>query len=186
MPRRQWSTIKHLTEDQIRRFFSVIENPRDRAMFRLAYHRGLRASEIGMLQFSDLDLANDRIEISRLKGSTGGSYHMCRSERLAVHAWIRKRGTAPGALFPSREREGVSRQMLDYLMKHYGALANLPEDRRHVHVLKHSCATHLFNLGESLEDVQDHLGHRNIQNTLVYAAFTNQRRQARERRIDAW
>lgn len=183
---RRRSTIKHFSEQEIDRFFRVIDSPRDRAIFRLMYHRGLRASEIALLQMSDVDLIGDKIEITRLKGSTGGLYHMCRSERLAVHAWIRKRGTTPGPLFCTNRGQGPSRQYIDKLMRHYGGLANLPEDRRHAHVLKHSCATHLFNRGESLEDVQDHLGHRNIQNTLVYAAFTNQRRQARERRLDAW
>lgn len=185
MARQRRSTIKHLSQQEIERFFRVMEDPRDRAMFRLAYHRGLRASEVGMLQYSDLR-EDDKIEIGRLKGSTGGLYRMCRSERLAVHAWLRKRGSAPGPLFPSRNGTPVSRQRLDFLMRRYGKLANLPPDRCHMHVLKHSCATHLFDKGESLEDVQDHLGHRNIQNTLVYAAFSNQRRQARERRLEYW
>ena len=186
MARRQRNTIKHLSEQEIERLFRVIDKPRDRAMFRLMYHRGLRASEIGMLQMSDLDLANDKIEITRLKGSTGGLYRLCRSERLAVHAWLRKRGTAPGALFPSREREGVSRQLLDHLMRKYGALANLPEDRRHCHVLKHSCATHLLDRGESIEDVRDHLGHACITSTTLYARFSDLRRSAREARLERW
>ena len=184
---RKRSTIKYLSEKEIQRLFAVIDNPRDRAMFRLAYHRGLRTSEVVALQLSDVHLSEDKIEFSRLKGSRGGAYRMCRSERMAMHAWLKIRGTEPGPLFPSRNSgDCLSRQRLDLLMKHYGELARLPEDRRHMHVLKHSCATHLFNRGESLEDVQDHLGHSNIQNTLVYACFTNQRRTARERRLEAW
>lgn len=186
MKRQSADRIKYLTQEEIRRFFSVIEDKRDRAMFRVLYHRGLRASEIAMIQMSDLNLVDERLEFSRLKGSLGGLYRMCRSERLAVHAWVRERGLEPGPLFRTNRGTGVGRKFLDRLMRRYAKLAKLPPDRWHCHVLKHSCATHLLEMGESIEDVQDHLGHRNIVNTMVYAKFTNKRRTARERRVDAW
>src|SRR5690349_9222606 len=43
---RKKDTVKYLSEEQLDRFFDVITNPRDIAMFRLMYHRGLRASEV--------------------------------------------------------------------------------------------------------------------------------------------
>ena len=184
--RRAQEKDKHLTQEEITRLFSVITSPRDAAIFRLAYHRGLRASEVGRLQLSDVRLKDDRIQFERLKGSNGGLYHLCASELKALRAWLRVRGNEPGPLFPSREGRGISQQMLDVLMKRYGAAAGIPADKRHMHVLKHSCATHLLERGESIEDVQDHLGHRNIQNTQIYARFTNNRRQARDKRLRDW
>lgn len=183
---RKAETIKYLTQEELARFFGVIKDPRDQAIFRLAYHRGLRASEIGKLQLLDLRLREDRIQFSRAKGSTGGLYHLCASELKALRAWLRVRGHEPGPLFPSRRGTGISQQMLDVLMKRYGELAEIPAEKRHTHALKHSCGTHLLERGESIEDVQDHLGHRNIQNTLVYARFTNSRRQQRDKRLRDW
>jgi integrase len=61
--------VVYLTQDEVRRLFSVIKDKRDRAIFALAYRHGLRASEIGMLQRTDVDLAQARITINRLKGS---------------------------------------------------------------------------------------------------------------------
>lgn len=177
---------KHLTQDELVRFFAAIKSPRDTAIFRLAYHRGLRAGEIGRIQLEDLRLKDDRLEFERLKGSNGGLYHLCASELKALKAWLRVRGHEPGPLFPSRRGKGISQQMLDVLMKKYGALAGIPAEKRHCHVLKHSCATHLLERGESIEDVQDHLGHRNIANTQIYARFTNSRRQARDKRLRDW
>ena len=40
---------------------SVIDSIRDRAIIRVAYHAGLRASEIGMLDLRDDDSKADRI-----------------------------------------------------------------------------------------------------------------------------
>ena len=37
-------------EEEIERLFSAIDSIRDRAIFRMACHAGLRASEVGLLQ----------------------------------------------------------------------------------------------------------------------------------------
>jgi integrase/recombinase XerD len=46
-----------------------------------------------------------------------------------------------------------------------------------IHALRHSIATHLLEAGRGIEYVADHLGHRNIQNTRVYAQITNSLRE---------
>lgn len=184
--KRKQTEVKYLTEPELDRLFAVIKAPRDRAIFRIAYHRGLRASEIGRLDLADYDAPRRRMRIARRKGSHGGEYHLCESEIRALRSWLKVRGEAPGPLFPSRRGKGISQQMLDVLMKKYGAAAGLPPEKRHIHALKHSCGTHLLNRGEAIEDVQDHLGHVNIQNTLVYAKITNRRREARDDRLRNW
>ena len=184
--KRAGDEIKYFTEAEIERFFKVIKSTRDRAIFRIMYHRGLRAAEVGMIQLSDYLAKDDRLIFKRLKGSAGGEYHLSKSEVKALKDWIRERGSEPGTLFPSRKGTPISQQMLDVLMKKYGAAAAIPEDKRHCHALKHSCGTHLLNKGESIEDVQDHLGHRQVANTLIYARYTNKRRHERDRRLRDW
>src|SRR6516225_4685085 len=75
--RRQARKVRHLTEEEVTRLFKVITSPRDRALFRLAYHAGLRASEVGLLEMRDYNARTDRIYINRLKGSNSGEHHMC-------------------------------------------------------------------------------------------------------------
>jgi integrase len=43
--------ITFLTQDEVRRLFAVITGKRDRALFQLAYHHGLRASEVSLLGY---------------------------------------------------------------------------------------------------------------------------------------
>jgi integrase len=179
-------SIKYFTKEETDRFFKVIDSPRDRAIFRVMYLRGLRASEVGMIQLADWNISRDRIVFERLKGSNGGEYHLFSSEVRALKAWLRVRGSDPGPLFPSRLGKGISRKMLHVLVRNYGAKAGLPTEKCHCHAFKHSVATHMLDKGESLEDVQDQLGHVNIQSTLVYAKFTNVRRQARDKRLRDW
>jgi integrase len=184
---RKPETIKYLTDDQIGKLFSVIKSPRDTAMFRLAYHRGLRAREIGMIQLADVRMRDERIRFERLKGSLGGEYHLCSSELRALRAWLRIRGNEPGPLFPSRLGRPISQQMLDVLMKLYCKEAGLPRELAHMHTLKHSCATTLLSVkGLTLDETRDFLGHRSIKSTEVYAQFTNQARMARDKRLRDW
>lgn len=178
--------IKYLSEEQIETFFRAIKSPRDLAIFRVIYHRGLRASELGAIQLSDWSRTQDRLRFARRKGSHGGEYHLTAHEARALKAWLRERGTDPGPLFRSRRGCGISRRTLDALMKKYGSAAGLPPELCHTHALKHSCATHLLNRGESIEDVQDHLGHSNIANTLIYAKYSARRREARDKRLREW
>src|SRR5664279_3821590 len=85
--------------DEVARLFVVIHSPRDRAIFRLAYHAGLRASEVGDLQMRDWDAKTERIHVRRLKGSHSGTHHLCKEEARAFRAWLKARGPAPGPIF---------------------------------------------------------------------------------------
>ena len=48
---------------------------------------------------------------------------------------------------------------------------------RSIHSLRHSIAVHLLEAGQGIEYVADHLGHKNIQDTRIYAQITTSLRQ---------
>jgi type 1 fimbriae regulatory protein FimB/type 1 fimbriae regulatory protein FimE len=165
----------------------VIDSTRDRAIFRVAYHAGLRASEVGLLELRDYDPRTERLSVTRLKGSHSGEHHLCREESRVLHAWLKVRGKLPGILFPSNRRQGIDRTTLAKLMMKYGAMAGIPRKLCHFHILKHSCGTHLLEKGFGIEQVQDWMGHVNVQSTLVYAKITNRRRQQMAEELkDTW
>ena len=180
-------TVKYLTEKEIDVLFQQIDSKRDRAMFRLAYHRGLRASEVGQLQMADYRREVGRLTVRRLKGSRAGEFRLTRAEETSLRAWFRERGTAPGAIFPGRgPGGGICRQQLDRLMRRYAAAAGIDPTRRHMHCLKHSCATHLLTRERDITIVQDWLGHADIKSTMVYAQITSPAREAAAERLRDW
>jgi type 1 fimbriae regulatory protein FimB/type 1 fimbriae regulatory protein FimE len=185
MRRRSPDTIKFLTLEELRRLFKAIgDDKRNRALFLLAYRHGLRASEIGLLRKDDLDLKSLRLIIHRLKGSHSGTHPLQPDEVKAIKSYLRSRDDPSSPiLFPSRRGEPISRRMLDWLMKDYGASAGLAQSKRHFHVLKHSIATHLLEAGADLRFVQDWLGHANIQNTTIYTFLTARTREQSARTI---
>jgi site-specific recombinase XerD len=178
--------IKYMTEEELARLFKVIASVRDRAIFRVGYHRGLRASEVGLLQMSDYRPAAGRLYVHRLKEGHSGEYVLTSVEEKALKAWLKERGNKPGPIFVSNRGTAISQQMLDVLVKKYARLARIPADKAHFHALRHSCATSLLERGEDIAVVQDHLGHANIANTAIYAKITNKRRDEVGERMKRW
>jgi site-specific recombinase XerD len=71
--------------------------------------------------------------------------------------------------------EKNSPRMVQTLVADYATKAEIKE--RSVHALRHSMAVHLLEAGRGIEYVADHLGHKNIQNTRIYAQIINPLRE---------
>ena len=159
---RRCSPISYLTQDETKRLFSAIKTKRDRAIFLTAYRHGLRASEIGLLQKTDVDLKRGRITIQRLKGSLSGIYPMQPDEQKLIRSYLQSREDESPYPFISNRGVPIDRRTLWHLMREYGKAAKLPAEKRKFHALKHSIATHLLDAGADISFVKDWLGHANI------------------------
>ncbi len=182
-PRKQDRAITFLTQEEMQRLFSVIKNKRDRAIFAVAYRHGLRASEVGMLQRADLDLKAARITINRVKGSMSGTYPMSPDTVKLIRTYLNSRSDASPYLFISNRVLPIDRRTLLVLMKKYGTAAGIPQEKQQFHALKHSIGTHILDAGEDIYFAKDWLGHKNIQNTVVYSRFSTGTRDARARKM---
>jgi integrase len=178
----------YLEQEEKDRLFRVITSRRDKAIFRIVYHRGLRAHEIGLIQFADWKERDTLLYIRRGKGSISRAHRLVDEEAKALRAYIRQdRGSKPGPMFPSRQgTKGISRFRLNGLMKKYSALAGLRPEKAHMHALKHSCGTHLAEMGNTADIIQDWLGHRDAGSTAIYMHFSKQRRDAAVEKNREW
>ena len=173
----------YLAREQVRRFLSAINSLRDRALFSLMYLYGLRVSEACSLDRANLDLDRLKIRILRSKNGIPGEKPLFRSLVPLLRDYIASRSDADSALFLGRQgRLGV--RQIQALFRHYASLAALPPAHRHVHLLRHSIATHLLDAGEGIDFVKGHLGHRTIESTLVYARISDRRRARAIRRLE--
>jgi integrase len=181
----------YLDPEEMAALFKAITNKRDTAIFRIAYQRGLRASEVGMLQMEDFNERRGTLFVHRKKGSEDRTYRLLPPEMIALRAWMKVRGPDPGPLFPSQMgpragKLGIHRNRLDQLIKQYCQKAGIRAEKAHMHVLKHSCGTHLAERGESAHVIQDWLGHVNSQSTDVYLHFTSKMRDEAYERLKGW
>jgi len=177
MSERTSTKITYLTSEQTVDLLAATDTVRNRAIFTVAYWRGLRASEVGLLQMSDWHDTNTRLYVHRVKNSNSGEYLVSPQETAVIRAWIRVRGTDPGPLFPSRTiGRAVGRAQLHLLMRAHCERAGIAAPLNHFHALRHSIAVHLAEAGTDVSLIQDWLGHKSIMNTMVYLKITNKSR----------
>jgi integrase/recombinase XerD len=177
--------ITFLTQDEVRKLFAVITGKRDRALFQLAYHHGLRASEVSLLQRADVHEKQGRIYIPRVKGSIAKTYPLQPEDLRLIRAYLRTRADDSPYLFISNRGIPLERRSYWDLMQKYGKQAALPKVKRHFHALRHAIAVHLLDAGADVVFVQDRLGHANIQNTILYMRYTTVTRDAQTRQFFA-
>ena len=169
---RRLDTIKFLSVEEINRLLDSITSIRDKTIFTIAYYHGLRASEVGLLKEKDYNNEAKQIALPRKKKGRFKVHDLSEDQVKLLNKWMKVRGKHGDntPLFPSRQGRPISRGMLDVLMKKYGRLINLPKDKCHFHVLRHSCAVHMVQISNmNLLWIRDWLGHKAYKSTLVYA-----------------
>lgn len=181
---RKTEVIKFLNPEESKKLFKKIKNDysrhslRNQAIFYLAKYCALRASEIGLLRICDYDSRNKSIYIHRVKGSRNTTLLIVDPVVLNIferYYWIRKQSATSSndAIFISQKGQPISRKTLDNIMKNYCDGTDIPEDKQHMHVLRHTRAMELIDYPNvELRDVQWWLGHKNIQNTMIYLDFS--------------
>lgn len=170
-------------QEEMRRLFAALEGPRDRALFPLAYHHGLRASEVSLLLREDLNVRRGRLFVHRVKGSLAGVYPLEPSDLRRLRAYLRTREDDSPYLFLSNRGVPLERRSYWDLMQKYGRRAGVPKHKLRFHALRHSIAVHLLDAGADVVYVCDRLGHANIQNTQLYLRYTTVTRDAQTRRL---
>lgn len=173
---------RYLSQDEIGRFFSAITRPRDQALFSLMYLYGLRVGEVSLLRLGDIDFARRRIIVKRLKNGVWTERPLFSRAAELLRDYLDQDRPAGPALFPGMSGPLRKRQ-IQALFTRYRAAAGL-SPLHGSHSLRHSIATHLLDAGLSLEFVQDHLGHRDIRSTSIYARITDRHREAVFRRLE--
>jgi site-specific recombinase XerD len=176
---RDEATPKYLDQEQVRAILKVARDrgPRDYALLLTVYRYGLRVSEASRLDRADLRLQQSRIALRRSKGSLSGELPLLRDVRAALSAYLDTRRDACPAMFKGKKGRLHTRQ-IELIFDACAEAAQVALQRgQSIHALRHSIAVHLLDAGWQIEQVQQHLGHRRIQNTLIYARISDGRKR---------
>jgi site-specific recombinase XerD len=172
---------------------------RDVAIVFVLGDAGLRCEELARLERSDFLPARKGAQLRALdvrhgKGDRQRRVKLSPAATRAIVRWDRERAHAFGQpaddapLFITlgrRRRDGsytrpagrCSQPVLADLLKRLGAAAELPDELRHPHALRHTCATELLRAGATIADVRVFLGHASVKTTSVYLASGDERQE---------
>lgn len=186
--------IKFFNQKELKNLFNAILNSnskyktRDLAIFRVTYCCGLRASEVGLINYSNYNKSIGELYCKRLKGSWNNTIRLDKETIKVLNKFIKENKflSDEDLLFKSQEGKPISRQTLDVLIKKYCTAANIKNTNlHHFHTLKHSCGVHLAESGLDIKDLNFWLGHKNINNTLIYFQFTSTQQEQLYKKLES-
>ncbi len=149
------------------------KNIRDRAIIMLFAVYGMRVGEVRALKLQDLNWEEELICVTRPKPRRQQSYPLSPVVGEAILRYLREvrppvpyrevfltlkapiRPIGSGVLY---DLVSDRLQALNVTLKHHGP-----------HALRHACAARLLAQGLSMKEIGDHLGHRKLDTTRVYA-----------------
>jgi site-specific recombinase XerD len=165
---------RHLRDDQVAKFFKVITDPRDRAIFMLMLRCGLRVEEVAKLTAGAIDLVRRRLLVINGKGGKDRIVYLSEDVRIALEAYLKKRPSKASGLFLVQKGpmsgQPISVRGIQKRMEYY---AHKSQVTASCHQLRHTMATQLLNADAGLATIQDLLGHSHITTTQRYCQVSN-------------
>ena len=147
---------------------------RNELLVLMLYRHGLRASELCALRLLNLDFDNARVFIKRVKGGVDFTHPIAGDELRLIRRYLQERKKGRGAslpwLFVSERGNQLSRftviKTIEACYKQAGMRKINP------HMLRHGCGFYLANKGYDIRLIKDYLGHKNIENTVIYTRLS--------------
>ena len=167
--------VKFLTPAEVEQLVKAARahsrySQRDAAMILLAYHHGLRVSELCALRWADIDLKAATLSVRRAKGGAPSLHPLPGADLRALRPLAGS--DSPWVLTTERGGPMTPPGVRD-ILRRLGVAAGL--GRVHPHMLRHACGYKLVNQGADLRLVQAYLGHRAIASTIRYTEVDERR-----------
>lgn len=159
-----------LSYEEVRRLIKSPQFLRHRLILAMIYGCGLRRLELINLKLRDVDMDRGMLHIKNGKGHKDRyvplGHHLIRGLKAYLKAerpyvWLFNGRSNTGQL------QQLSRNGLQWIIS---KACEQAEIEKHVtaHVLRHSYATHLMEMGLDIMTIKELLGHSDLKSTLVY------------------
>lgn len=154
---------------ELERVRNACDTVRDKAMIEVLYSTGCRVTELERLNIADVDFEQKEVHLFGKGDKHRTSYLNVKAE-FALRNYLETRTDENPALFVS-ERSPHDRLKKPAIEKRVRQLGELSKIGRRVypHLIRHTTATDGLDRGMPIEEVQQILGHVNINTTMVYA-----------------
>jgi site-specific recombinase XerD len=171
---------KHLTDEQMRLLRADFEGQvtsarypyqkRDallsRAIFYLLWQSGMRKGEVEELRLEDLNLEGRKLSVRNGKGMKDRTVYLTDTVIHSLKAYLTVRGQGPSDHVFLYRNQALSKDLIHGRLKAAGERIGV---HVHAHRLRHTCATQLLNSGCPVTSIQQFLGHKKLNTTMVYA-----------------
>jgi site-specific recombinase XerD len=157
-----------VNEQDLRTFFAVVHDVRDRAMFTLMLRCGLRISEVAELKRHDLYSGETPSRlIIRGKGSRERTVYLSPEAEHDLESWLDKRPNVRCEhVFLSYQHKKLSTTSINTRINRACERSGV---KLTAHRLRHTFADYLLSVGMPITSIQKLMGHRFVETTQNYA-----------------
>ena len=177
--------VTFLTEEEIALVLDNVKKKantrminRDLCILKIGFAVGIRVSEIVQIDIDDLDLKRGKIKITG-KGDRVYNVFIGDNLKQQIRLWLKDRdvyfnNTNSNALFVSQEGNRISPRTIKDLIDKYTDVVD-----KHVtpHVMRHSCATNLYEKTGDIYLCAGQLNHKNVTTTQRYAELSDSKKK---------
>jgi site-specific recombinase XerD len=171
-PRKGFYLPDYFTQEELASMINYLSNVKHKLLISIGYCGGLRRSELQNLRLEDIDVKKNRLFIRRAKGRKD-RYTVLSNNIKGILADYFKEYHPKVYLFESN-KPGIkySTTSMANVLKNTAKAVGI-QRRVHLHMLRHSFATHLLEDGKDITYVQQLLGHADIKTTQKYTHIVN-------------
>jgi integrase/recombinase XerC len=173
-PRRERNTRQFLRSDEYTKMLSLAgANPRDYAILQVFLQTGIRVSELASLRMQDIDLLKPALTV-RGKGKVSREIALEKKGLQALKSYLAVRpDSLSERLFLNYKGEPISERGIRKLVVKYTKAAGITKQVS-CHTLRHTFATYKAEKGVSPFQLQQWLGHANLNTTQIYVHLGKQ------------
>lgn len=185
--------VTFLTPDEIAGIMRNVEmngqdklKNRDLCLLKLGFSTGLRISAIVQIDINDIDLKHNQIRVTE-KGDYDNYVMFGDNLKTQIISWLNDRekyfsGYNTQALFVSQRGQRISDDMVTEILKKYSK--GVTDKHVTPHVMRHSCATNLYEATGDIYLCSKQLNHKNVATTMRYAEISKEKQKKAANLLD--
>ena len=168
--------MDYLTKSQVEQLIKVAKKNRyglrDGLIILMSFRHGLRASETVSLEWKIVNFSIGKMFLNRSKHGEEGNHYLQGDEMRLLRRLERNNTTSNRFIFVGERGDPLTTRALGQMVKRAGKKLGWDISP---HILRHSCGYHLANQGYDTRIIQDYLGHKNINSTMLYTKTNPER-----------
>ena len=172
-----------LTKDEVRDLLKATKLGRNRLILQFIYSSGVRVSEAVNMKVEDINLKERMGKVKSGKGSKDRIIILSKGWCRLAKKYIDRKKVKTPFLFSKKNGKQLSADTVQRVVRKAAARAGIQKEVT-PHTLRHSYATHLLEAGVNIRNIQELLGHSNLNTTQIYTHVSTEQLKKVESPLD--